>query len=85
MKITGLTTYPASIGYRHVERSSRVNRAGVTDVVVKLTTDSGLVGWGESWQPKFRPEWFHELRVGEAVVIGDGGFSVMNLYEGKSK
>lgn len=48
MKITGLTTYPASIGYRHVERSSRVNRAGVTDVVVKLTTDSGLVGWGES-------------------------------------
>jgi L-alanine-DL-glutamate epimerase-like enolase superfamily enzyme len=48
MKIVRLDAYPASIAYSHVERSSRVNRAGVTDVVVKLTTDSGLVGWGES-------------------------------------
>ena len=31
-----------------MELSSRVNRAGVTDIVVKLTTDDGLVGWGES-------------------------------------
>ena len=48
MKIISLDAYPASIAYSHVERSSRVNRSGVTDVVVKLTTDSGLVGWGES-------------------------------------
>lgn len=48
MKIISLETYPASIAYAHVERSSRVKRAGVTDVVVRLTTDSGLVGWGES-------------------------------------
>ena len=48
MKIVRLDAYPASIAYSHVELSSRVNRAGVTDVVVKLTTDSGLVGWGES-------------------------------------
>lgn len=48
IKIVRLDTFPASIAYSHVERSSRVNRGGVTDVVVKLTTDSGLTGWGES-------------------------------------
>ena len=48
MKIVSVDTYPVSIAYSHMERSSRVNRAGVTDVVVKLTTDNGLVGWGES-------------------------------------
>lgn len=48
MKIVRLDTFPASIAYSHVERSSRVNRGGVSDVVVRLTTDSGLVGWGES-------------------------------------
>ena len=48
MKIVGLETFPVSIAYSHMERSSRVNRGGVTDVVVKLTTDDGLVGWGES-------------------------------------
>jgi len=48
LKIVRLDAYPASIAYRHMERSSRVNRAGVTDVVLKLTADNGLVGWGES-------------------------------------
>jgi L-Ala-D/L-Glu epimerase len=48
MKIVNMETWNASIPYRHMERSSRVNRLGVTDVVVKLTADNGLVGWGES-------------------------------------
>lgn len=47
-KIVRLETFPASIAYSHMERSSRVNRSGVTDVVVKLTADDGSVGWGES-------------------------------------
>lgn len=47
-KIVRLDTFPASIAYNHIERSSRVNRGGVTDVVVKLTADDGSVGWGES-------------------------------------
>ena len=37
-----------SVPYRHRETSSRVRRDGVTDVLVKLGTDTGLVGWGES-------------------------------------
>lgn len=48
IKVVRLETFPASIAYSHVERSSRVNRSGVTDVIVKLTADDGSVGWGES-------------------------------------
>ena len=48
MKIVKLETIPVSVPYTHVERSSRVRRGGVSDVIVRLTTDTGLVGWGES-------------------------------------
>ena len=48
MKITKIETFPVSIGYSHAELSARVRRGGVSDVIVKLTTDTGLVGWGES-------------------------------------
>jgi L-alanine-DL-glutamate epimerase-like enolase superfamily enzyme len=48
MKIARFETFPVSIPYRHVELSSRVRRGGVTDIVVKLTTDDGLIGWGEA-------------------------------------
>lgn len=39
---------PVSVPYTHREVSSQVNRDGVTDIVVKVTTDDELVGWGES-------------------------------------
>jgi L-alanine-DL-glutamate epimerase-like enolase superfamily enzyme len=48
MKIVKFETFPVSVGYSHAELSARVRRGGVSDVIVKLTTDSGLVGWGES-------------------------------------
>jgi glucarate dehydratase len=48
MKIVGFETFPVSVPYRHIERSFRVQRGGVSDVIVKLVTDTGLVGWGES-------------------------------------
>jgi len=48
MKIASLEFIPVSVPYTHREVSSLVNRDGVTDVVVKATTDTGLVGWGES-------------------------------------
>lgn len=48
MKIVSLESYPVSIPYSHAERSARVQRGGVSNVVVKLTTDTGLTGWGES-------------------------------------
>jgi L-alanine-DL-glutamate epimerase-like enolase superfamily enzyme len=48
MKITRLDSIPVSVPYTHREISSQVRRDGVTDVVVKVTTDDGRTGWGES-------------------------------------
>ena len=48
MRIASLATIPVSVPYRHREISSQVARDGVSDVLVKLTTDDGLVGWGEA-------------------------------------
>lgn len=48
MKIIAMETFIVSVPYQEMEISSRVRRGGVTDVIVKLTTDNGLVGWGES-------------------------------------
>ena len=48
MKVVRFETFPLSIPYRHTERSARVTRDGVSDVIVKLTADDGTIGWGES-------------------------------------
>ncbi len=48
MKIATVETIPVSVPYRHREISSQVARDGVSDVLVKLTADDGLVGWGEA-------------------------------------
>ena len=48
MKVTGLETVTVNVPYLHDEVSSRIVRGGVTSVIVKLTADNGLVGWGES-------------------------------------
>jgi L-alanine-DL-glutamate epimerase-like enolase superfamily enzyme len=47
MKVVKLETIPVRVAYKHVEASSLINRGGITDVLVKLTADNGLVGWGE--------------------------------------
>ena len=47
MKIIKLEAFPTRIPYKHTELSSVVARSGVTDVIVKLTADNGIVGWGE--------------------------------------
>ena len=48
MKVVGLDTFPVSVPYRHREQSAIVDRGGVSDVIVRLRADNGLVGWGES-------------------------------------
>jgi len=48
MKIQELEFIPVSVPYTHREVSSLINRDGVTDVIVRVTTDDGLIGWGES-------------------------------------
>jgi L-alanine-DL-glutamate epimerase-like enolase superfamily enzyme len=48
MKIVKFEAFPVRVPYRHVEKSSVIVRSGVTDVIVKLTADNGLIGWGET-------------------------------------
>lgn len=48
MRIINAEFTIVSVPYTHTENSSQVNRDGVTDVIVKLSTDNGLTGWGES-------------------------------------
>ena len=47
MRIEQLEAVPVRVPYTHAEVSSLVARAGVTDVVVKVVADNGLIGWGE--------------------------------------
>jgi glucarate dehydratase len=47
MKIAKLEAIPVRIPYKRIEASSLIARGGVTDVLVKITADNGLVGWGE--------------------------------------
>jgi L-Ala-D/L-Glu epimerase len=48
MKIASVDPVPVSVPYRHREVSSQVARDGVSDVLVKVTTDDGIVSWGEA-------------------------------------
>jgi L-Ala-D/L-Glu epimerase len=48
VKVAAVETFPVSVPYKHREVSSQVARDGVSDVLVKVTTDDGLAGWGES-------------------------------------
>lgn len=48
MKIASFEAIPVSVPYLHTERSSQISRDGVTDIVVRLETDDGIVGWGEA-------------------------------------
>ena len=48
MRVASVEPIPASVPYTHTEVSSQVRRDGVTDVLVKITTEDGHVGWGEA-------------------------------------
>ncbi len=48
MRVATIEPITVSVPYKHREVSSVIARDGVTDVLVKVTTDDGLEGWGES-------------------------------------
>ena len=48
MKIESIELIPVSVPYKHQEISSVVDRAGITEVIVKMKTNEGHVGWGEA-------------------------------------
>jgi L-Ala-D/L-Glu epimerase len=48
MRVARLEATPVSFPYLHREVSSQIARDGVTDVIIRVETDDGLVGWGEA-------------------------------------
>ncbi len=48
MKVATIETTIVSVPYLHREVSSQVARDGVTDILVRVETDDGAVGWGEA-------------------------------------
>jgi len=48
MRGARVETTIVSVPYLHREVSSQVARDGVTDILVRVETDDGLVGWGEA-------------------------------------
>src|SRR2546425_4503312 len=70
MRIASLETIVVSVPYRHREVSSQVARDGVTDVLVKVTSDDGLEGWGESCSGADVVSVDAALRAMEAFVVG---------------
>lgn len=47
-RISRVTVVPVSVPYTHREISSRVLRDGVSAILVRVETESGMVSWGES-------------------------------------
>ncbi|MDP9286243.1 MAG: mandelate racemase/muconate lactonizing enzyme family protein [Actinomycetota bacterium] len=70
MKIAALEAIPVSVPYRHREISSQVARDGVSDVLVKLTTDEGLAGWGEACCGADTPSIVAALQAMAPFVVG---------------
>src|SRR5258707_11863590 len=70
MKIAKLEAIPVRIPYKRVETSSLIARGGVADVLVKVTTEDGVVGWGECTRAADVPGIRSAVNAMAPVVIG---------------
>ena len=70
MRIERLETFIVSVPYIHDEVSARVHRGGVTDVIIKLTTSDGAVGWGESCSGADAASVERAVAAAEPFVVG---------------
>src|SRR4029078_1527240 len=70
MKNIRLETWTLSVPYLHDEISSRVARSGVTDTIVRLTADNGLVGWGERTSGPTAVSIEEAVRAFEPLLLG---------------
>jgi L-alanine-DL-glutamate epimerase-like enolase superfamily enzyme len=87
MKITALETYSLSAPLPHVVRTSTHAITQVSEVIVKLTTDAGLVGIGEAHGP-FLFQGTEGLRTVNTVlktiehlVVGQSPFDVERIWQ----
>jgi len=75
MKVTELETYLVSVPYKHVEVSTRVQRGGVTAVIVK---SAAITAWwggvkpalsnGQQWTLTPNQQYLHIVSLGPAFL-----------------
>ena len=69
MKIEKIDLYPVSVPYKLIERSSRIYRSGVSDIIIKITTDNGIVGWGEATRTASAKVIFETLESMKPILL----------------
>ncbi len=75
MRVASIETVTVNVPYRHREVSSQVMRDGVTDVVIRIETDDGLVGWGEACSGADVVSVVAAVRAMAPIVIGRDPFN----------
>jgi L-Ala-D/L-Glu epimerase len=70
MKVVGFDTIIVNVPYKRREVSSRLDRGGVSLVLLKLTTDDGLVGWGETCNSATAQTFEDALKTARPLVLG---------------
>lgn len=85
MKIDKIDFYPVSVPYKLIEKSSRVYRSGVTDIIIKITTDEGIIGWGEATRTASARVILESLEAMKPVLINKDPWQNLrhekNIYE----
>ncbi|GAB2823102.1 mandelate racemase/muconate lactonizing enzyme family protein [Alpinimonas psychrophila] len=79
MKIRSVQAIPASIAYNHREVSFQVARDGVSDVVVRVETEDGTVGWGESCSGSDTVSIVAAIEAMSAFVVGRSPWDVERM------
>lgn len=81
MRITQLDAVIVNVPYRQTEVSARVHRGGVTSVIVRLSTDEGIVGWGESCVGPNAESIRQAILAAEPFVVGQDPWQTEAIAE----
>jgi len=88
MKITRLDTYFLSIPLPQPAHTSTSTISQVSEVIVKLTTDAGLVGLGEAHGPFLLRQGPEGMRVVNDIVhqitplvVGEDPFNIERIWQ----
>jgi|TARA_B110000908_G_scaffold19023_1_gene21350 glucarate dehydratase len=79
-RIADVEIIPINAYYVHQERSAIVSRAGITETLVKISLENGLVGWGEATRCADSGGILSALNVMRPTLIGRDVFADEALH-----
>lgn len=74
-RIAEMEMIPVNVYYKHRERSAIVSRPGITQTLVRITLENGLIGWGEATRCADAGGILSALKAMRPFVIGRDVFS----------